>query len=326
MKPEQMPVRQSCELIETLGRLPPRVGGAEFFTRQPNVDQGTREPTEHPLNKVPFQIPPMIWVINWVYESSDHLELANNPGAELACKTKVTFDFLPYREPTIEGFKFRKDCQPKKIDPPFRFQTSGLPAKMASQDDFKINTKTERFICKEEKVYSECLDSIQARSLELLKDPGGLPKTLDQAVEQQFDATTQAIRTEMFDYLINSEGLEMHSVVLVKASKNRHKKRTDGYRGSTFRGISKNGRQWQVIVFIDRQKTYLCISNIKARAARLYDVAVIQAKGLDAQVNYDYSKAQLLAILFQPSLIDLKAQMKGNISRSITAEIYMNWL
>lgn len=60
---------------------------------------------------------------------------------------------------------------------------------------------------------------------------------------------------------------------------------------------------------IETQKVYLCNTEDPNIAARLYDIAVIQTRGLKAKVNFDYTKAQILAILLQESLLKIKDDM-----------------
>ena len=50
----------------------------------------------------------------------------------------------------------------------------------------------------------------------------------------------------------------------------------NAFRGSKFRGISKNGRQWQVLFMQKRKKNYLGIIKHEIDAARFYDTVVIQ--------------------------------------------------
>jgi hypothetical protein len=57
---------------------------------------------------------------------------------------------------------------------------------------------------------------------------------------------------------------------------------------------------------IDSEKIYLCTTNDPHIAALLYDITVIQAKGLSSKVNFMYSKDELLAILFNQSLVEIK--------------------
>jgi hypothetical protein len=52
-------------------------------------------------------------------------------------------------------------------------------------------------------------------------------------------------------------------------------------------------------MMIDLEKIYLCSLLNPRMAADLYDIAIIQAKGQAAKVNFIYEKAHLLAILFE---------------------------
>lgn len=58
------------------------------------------------------------------------------------------------------------------------------------------------------------------------------------------------------------------------------------------------------MMMIDQEKIYLGTYDDPQKAAVLYDLAIIQAKGLDAKVNYNYNKIQIMAMLFEPSLVE----------------------
>ena len=80
--------------------------------------------------------------------------------------------------------------------------------------------------------------------------------------------------------------------------------------------MSRNGRnKWQTMVTVEKCKTYLGSQNDPILAARIYDIALIQNSGLkvkeqirSCQSNFQYTKAELLAILFEHSLIFIKTQ------------------
>ena len=59
---------------------------------------------------------------------------------------------------------------------------------------------------------------------------------------------------------------------------------------------------------IDTEKIYLCTTNDPDQAAQLYDVTIIQAKGLSSKINFKYSKDELLAILFEKSIVQVKKE------------------
>ena len=90
----------------------------------------------------------------------------------------------------------------------------------------------------------------------------------------------------------------MSDIILGGAQKIHHGKFHNKYRGSIYRGVSRNGKSWQILIMIDSEKIYLCTTNDPHIAALLYDIVVIQAKGLNSKVNFMYSKDELLSILF----------------------------
>ena len=72
---------------------------------------------------------------------------------------------------------------------------------------------------------------------------------------------------------------------------------------------------------VANKKYYLGMLGNPILAALIYDIAIIQTKGAQARPNFAYSKHQLLAILFQNSLIDIKNSLSEN-----KKEIHLNEL
>ena len=69
------------------------------------------------------------------------------------------------------------------------------------------------------------------------------------------------------------------------------------YRGTEFRGVSRNGRNsWQIQLMINRQQFYLATVDNIILAALIYDITSIQSKGLQSKTNFSYTRAELLAI------------------------------
>lgn len=77
----------------------------------------------------------------------------------------------------------------------------------------------------------------------------------------------------------------------------------DNFRGSKFRGISKNGNSWQILVMVNRKKKYLGTLPTEEQAARFYDKVAIQYQGHKAKTNYFYSKEQIISTLKMKPLI-----------------------
>jgi hypothetical protein len=57
---------------------------------------------------------------------------------------------------------------------------------------------------------------------------------------------------------------------------------------------------------IHSEKIYLCTTNNPHQAAILYDYVTIQAKGLNSKINFNYTYLDLLSLLFEPSIVQVK--------------------
>lgn len=68
-------------------------------------------------------------------------------------------------------------------------------------------------------------------------------------------------------------------------------------RASVYRGVSKNGRQWQIQSGNTVNKRYYGSCATEMEAARLYDEKSILLHGLKAKTNFNYSKTELEGIL-----------------------------
>ena len=77
-------------------------------------------------------------------------------------------------------------------------------------------------------------------------------------------------------------------------------------RGSRFRGVSKNGSQWQVLIMVKNKKRYLGSFSNEEEAARAYDKVALQNHGIKAKTNYDYTKEEVKEIMAAPSLLKLE--------------------
>lgn len=69
------------------------------------------------------------------------------------------------------------------------------------------------------------------------------------------------------------------------------------FRGSKYRGVSVNGKSWQVFIVINKIKWYAGWVNTEHEAAALYDKLAIIFHGLKAKTNFSYTKAEVLSIL-----------------------------
>ena len=76
-------------------------------------------------------------------------------------------------------------------------------------------------------------------------------------------------------------------------------------RGSRYRGVSKNGSQWQVLIMVKKKKRYLGSFSNEEEAARAYDKVALQHHGIKAKTNYDYTKEEVKEIMEAPKLLKL---------------------
>lgn len=89
-------------------------------------------------------------------------------------------------------------------------------------------------------------------------------------------------------------------------------------RRSKYRGVSKNGYQWQVLMMVNKNKYYLGSYPSEDLAARIYDVLAIKHRGTKARTNFVYNNDQIKKIC--ENEIDLKSE---NISDIIDQLINM---
>lgn len=74
-------------------------------------------------------------------------------------------------------------------------------------------------------------------------------------------------------------------------------------RKSNFRGVSKNGNQWQVLIMIKNFKRYVGSYDNEEDAAKAYDKVAIYYHRTKAKTNYFYTKEEILNILNEKPLI-----------------------
>ena len=64
-------------------------------------------------------------------------------------------------------------------------------------------------------------------------------------------------------------------------------------RSSRFRGVSKNGNQWQVLMMINNNKSYIGSYPSEELAARIYDILSLKNRGMKARTNFKYTSQQI---------------------------------
>jgi hypothetical protein len=64
-------------------------------------------------------------------------------------------------------------------------------------------------------------------------------------------------------------------------------------RGSKFRGVSKNGNHWQVLVMVNKKKRYIGTFTNEEEAARSYDKIAIQFHKNKIKTNFYYAQEEI---------------------------------
>ena len=88
---------------------------------------------------------------------------------------------------------------------------------------------------------------------------------------------------------MNSSTININEVEKEEKDFNRNR----GQRGSKYRGVAKNGNQWQVLIMINKKKRYIGNYKNEEEAASSYDIVAIQNHGNKAKTNFYYTPEQI---------------------------------
>lgn len=84
---------------------------------------------------------------------------------------------------------------------------------------------------------------------------------------------------------------------------------------SKYRGVSRNGNYWQVLIMINNKKYYLGNYPSEELAARVYDIHAIKMRGIKARTNFPYNDIQIKNI-FEKN-INIKCDKISEIMKQI---------
>lgn len=85
---------------------------------------------------------------------------------------------------------------------------------------------------------------------------------------------------------------------------------------SKYRGVSKNGNKWQVLIQINKKQSYIGSYLSEEFAARVYDVLEIKNRGIKAKTNFIYNNIQKNNI--SKSKINIKSDNVSDIIKQLT--------
>jgi len=77
-------------------------------------------------------------------------------------------------------------------------------------------------------------------------------------------------------------------------------------RGSIYRGVSRNGNQWQVLIMVNKKKRYVGSYDTEEQASRTYDKVCIQNHGIKAKTNHFYTEEEIKQILESPKILRIE--------------------
>ena len=96
---------------------------------------------------------------------------------------------------------------------------------------------------------------------------------LDSEIEKNFSVSVQKKRKRLVELLNIKRSFE----IIIKPHRKAFKgENVENFRGSKYRGISKNGNSWQILVMVNRKKKYLGTLPTEEQAAKFYDKVAIQ--------------------------------------------------
>ena len=94
------------------------------------------------------------------------------------------------------------------------------------------------------------------------------------------------------------DGIKDDTQVLISSKpKNKSQKIRKSNRHSKFRGVSLNGKKWQVMIMGSIKKKYFGGIDTEREAAVFYDKLSILTNGLAAKTNFNYTKSDLQRIM-----------------------------
>ena len=91
-------------------------------------------------------------------------------------------------------------------------------------------------------------------------------------------------------------------------------------RSSKYRGVSRNGSGWQVLLMINNNKPYIGTFSSEELAARIYDIASIRNIGINSKTNFIYKSEQIDKILNanidykSPNILNVVSELIKNIN------------
>ena len=106
----------------------------------------------------------------------------------------------------------------------------------------------------------------------------------------------RAIKNELVK-AINYEKNGCKNIIDAKPKRPHQNMGEDLFRGSKFRGVSRNKNKWQMMIMINQKKVYIGAIQNEDDAAKYYDHIAIISQGLSAKTNFKYSGLKIKQII-----------------------------
>lgn len=142
--------------------------------------------------------------------------------------------------------------------------------------------------------------------------------------ESYFDSCNIAERPNKLTILKKVlEGISDDRQILISCKpKNKSQSIRKSNRHSAYRGVSLNGKKWQVMITGSTKKQYYGGISSEREAALMYDKLSILENGLGAKTNFNYRKAELLKMLseFEVGKTPTCKLLNHKLSSTITSD------
>jgi len=86
-------------------------------------------------------------------------------------------------------------------------------------------------------------------------------------------------------------------IIEAQLPRKNHNNTKNDFRGSKYRGPSKNRKKWQVMKMINKETVRIGAVKTELDAARIYDFLAILTEGLIAKTNFNYNVEQIQIIM-----------------------------
>ena len=215
-------------------------------------------------------------------------------------------DFILHKkiEEKNEAYEFIESEEPNNLKGPS--DQSVFNNYKISDFEMQKLIKIEKLI---KKLISINLESQNQNTKEnnILKSDKGISIIINKKIDESDNIND--VNSNQSNLLSNSKNLNKLNKVTLKGR---------GKRWSKYRGVSKNGNQWQVLIMLHKRKSYIGTYSTEEMAAQIYDILSIRNRGVKAKTNFLYNEKQIKKI--RSNKIDIRAKNINEIISNLLKE------